>query len=243
LIIFSTFGKISAFSVYVKYPIGMLLFTLLWCHSCRRPVILPETIEAHYLKYQVNYMEERAGTIPTTILPEQMDTYYTRYYVLTRIEGFFSQFSLIQIADLRQKKVTTLLNFFGNKVYYAGSEGELPAGIVEPEKLKCRYTGDMTSIAGLRSERIEVDTGAEKYDIYCTRDFSTKRPNIATPYRCVDHALSDFRIQLSLLKMHLTCREHMTKTIESEAFTIPEDYRPVSRQAMESIINSMFTKE
>ena len=51
------------------------------------------------------------------------------------------------------------------------------------------------------------------------------------------------RIQLSLLKMHLTCAEYVTKSIESEIFTIPDDYRRVSLGTMEQIINSLFTKD
>jgi hypothetical protein len=43
--------------------------------------------------------------------------------------------------------------------------------------------------------------------------------------------------------MHLSCTEFEAKTIESEIFTIPEDYREVSNGDMEQIINSLFTKE
>ena len=172
-----------------------------------------------------------------------MDTYYTKYYAFSSIEGFFNQFSLIQIADLRRKKVTTLLNFFGNKVYHVGGNGELPAAMIAPDHLECRFTGETKVIGGLNSERIEVDTGEEQFSIYCTKDFSVRRPNITTPYRSIDYPLSEFRIELSLLKMHLTCTEFESKTIESEIFTIPEDYRPVSRKAMEDFINSLFTKD
>ena len=227
----------------IRIPGFLLFLSVIVLSSCRRSADLPQTLEAHYLKYRVSYLEERAGRIPTGILPDHMDTYYTRYFVLSRIEGFLNQFSLTQIADLKQKKVTTLLNYFGHKIYYEGREGEPPAGIVEPGQLHCKFTGDTLTIAGLKSERIEVDTGAEKFDIYCTRDFNARKPNMATPYQCVDHALSDFRIQLSLLKMRLTCLEYMTKTVQSEIFSIPEDYSPVTRQAMEEIINSLFTKE
>lgn len=230
-------------SMTFKYLIGYFVLSVLIFSSCRRADGLPETLEAHYLKYRVHYLEEQAGAVPTSILPDHMDTYFTRRFILTRIEGFLNQFSLVQIADLRQRKVTTLLNFFGNKVYYSGEDGELPAGIIEPETLSWKFTGDTTTIAGLKSERIEVDTGEEKFDIYCTRDFSTRKPNIITPYHTIDHALSDFKIQLSLLKMHLTCLEYTRKTIGSEIFTIPEEYSPVSRQVMEEIINSLFTKE
>lgn len=211
--------------------------------SCGRNVNLPETVDAHYVKYQIDYLEAKAGDIPTRILPGYMDVFYTKYYVLSRIEGFFNQFSLIQIADLRHKKVTTLLNFFGNKVYYVGRNGELPAAIIAPEQMDLRYTGETKLIGGLNSERIQVDTGEEQFSIYITKDFSVRRPNITTPYRSIDYPLSEFRVQLSLLKMSLTCTEFETKTIDSEIFIIPDDYRPVSKAAMEEIINSLFTKE
>lgn len=211
--------------------------------SCRRDVVLPEKVDAYYIKYQIDYLEDKAGDIPTRILPRFMDTYYTKYYALSRIEGFFNQFSLIQIADLRRKKVTTLLNFFGNKVYYVGSNGELPVAIIAPDHLNCRFTGETKVIGGLNSERIDVDTGDEQFSIYCTQDFSVRRPNITTPYRSIDYPLSEFRVQLSLLKMLLTCAEFKSKTIDSEIFTIPEGYRSVSKNAMEEIINSLFTKD
>jgi len=202
---FSIFEEIRSRIVSLNRILVPLLLISLVVSSCQRSVVLPETVEAHYIKYDINYLEKNAGDIPTRILPVQMDAYYTDYYVLTRIEGFFNQFSLIQIAELKHKKVTTLLNFFGNKVYYTGSRGELPAGVVEPDRLSIEYTGESTLIGGLKSERINIDTGAEEYNIYCTQEFKIDRPNIATPYHSIEYPLSDFRVQLSLLKMHLSC--------------------------------------
>ncbi|RPI43268.1 MAG: hypothetical protein EHM46_04245 [Bacteroidetes bacterium] len=200
-------------------------------------------MEARYLKYRVTYLESRAGDVPTRILPDVMDSYYTESFVLTRIHGFFEQFSLVQIADLRRRKVTTLLNFFGTKVCYTGRSGELPPGVFEPGKLEVEYTGETRVIGGLNSERICVDTGTEQFSMYITRDFDIRRPNITTPYHFIDYPLSDFRIQLSLLKMHLTCEESEITTVESSIFSVPEEYREVSREAMEHIINSLFTKD
>jgi len=229
--------------VSLKRPSFFIILTVTLLASCRRNIDLPEIIDAYYVKYQIDYLEDKAGDIPTRILPGHMDAFYTTYYALSRIEGFFNQFSLIQIADLRHKKVTTLLNFFGNKVYYVGKNGELPAAVVAPKQMSCNFTGETKMIGGLNSEKILVDTGEEQYSIYCTRDFSVRRPNITTPYQSINYPLSKFRIQLSQLKMLLTCSEFETRTIESEIFTIPDEYRPVSRSAMEEIINSLFTKE
>ncbi len=227
----------------LKHLSFFFLLSVLLLASCRRTVKLPETVDAHYIKYQIDYLEDKAGDIPTRILPGHMDTYYTKHYAFSRIEGFFNQFSLVQIADLRRKKVTTLLNFFGNKVYHVGGNGELPASMIAPDHLDFRFTGETKVIGGLHSVRVEVDTGKEQFSIYYTKDFTVRRPNTTTPYRNIDYPLSEFRVQLSVLKMLLTCTEYESKTIESEIFTIPEDYKPVSRKAMEEIINSLFTKD
>jgi len=184
-----------------------------------------------------------AGDIPTRILPAKMDSWYTDYFVVTRIDGFFRQFSLIQIADLRNKRVSTLLNLFGNKLYHKGKKGELPVGIIAPSELHVHNTGEHSVIGGLKSEQVKIDTGSETFNMYYTRDFSVRRPNLSTPYGSIDHPLSDFRIQLSLLKMHLSCTKYESRTIDSEIFMIPEDYRLVTRPVMEEIINSLFTKE
>ncbi len=188
-------------------------------------------------------MDSQAGDIPTRILPNKMDSYYTEHYVLTKIEGFFNQFALVQIADLKHKRVTTMLNFFGNKVYHKGKNGELPAAIIGYDHLKYNYTGETSVIGGLDSERIEVNTDEEQFDIFCTKEFKVRRPNIVTPYHSVDYPLTNFPIQLSLLDMRLSCIEYEHKIIESEIFIVPDDYREVSRQVMEEIINSLFTKE
>ncbi|MEN8158161.1 MAG: hypothetical protein ABFS10_14510 [Bacteroidota bacterium] len=211
--------------------------------GCRRTADLPETMEAHYMVYQIEYLEEQAGDIPTRILPGTMEAYYTKHYVYTRIDGFLNQFSLVQIADLKHKRVTTLLSFFGSKVYYRGESGELPAGVAKPDHLKCKATGETAVIGGVSSEQLAVEADHERYNIYSTKEFSIRRPNISTPFHMVDDPLTDFRIELSRLKIHLTCMEMESKTIESEIFTIPGDYKAVNRNAMEEIINSLFTKD
>jgi hypothetical protein len=163
--------------------------------------------------------------------------------VLTKIEGFFRQFSLIQIADLKRRRVTTLLNVFGNKLYYRSRQGENPACIVAPEHLSFTKTRESSVIGGLNSQRVEVDTGKEKFNIYYTDDFSVRRPNLSTPYGAIDQPLSAFPIQLSYLKMQLSCKLYEERIIESKIFTIPDEYRVVSRPVMEEFINSLFTKD
>lgn len=229
--------------VFRKYFIYCLICSVIFVSGCRQGANLPDVVDAHYVKYQIDYLDERAGNVPTRILPDNMDVFYTNYFVFTRIEGFLDQFSLVQIADLRRKRITTLFNFFGDKVYCEGKNGEPPAAVVEFEKMECYFTGETAVIGGLNSERVEVDTGGEQYSIYVTRDFDTRLPNIGTPYQSIDYPLSEFRIQLSALKMSLSCSEFEQRSVESDIFTVPADYTEVTRSEMEMIINSLFTTD
>jgi hypothetical protein len=223
------------------FPILFLLTLAVF--SCQGDSRIPETMEAHYMQYHISYLDRMAGDVPTRILPGKMDSWYTDYFVVTKIHGFFNQFSLIQIADLRNKRVSTLLNVFGSKIYHRGEKGELPAGIIAPSELHILNTGEHSVIGGLNSEQVKIDTGIETYNMYYTRDFSVRKPNMSTPYGSISHPLSDFRIQLSYLKMHLTCTKYETRTIGSEIYSVPDEYKPVTRLVMEEIINSLFTKE
>lgn len=237
------FKDLTPKSVPRKLVSPLLFLVLLITFSCQSNGRLPETLEAHYLKYHITYLESMAGDVPTRVLPATMHSWYTDYFVVTKIQGFFNQFTLIQIADLRHKRVSTLLNIFGSKVYHRADKGELPAGIVAPSELHIQDTGEQSVIGGLQSEQVKIDTGGETYNMYYTRDFSVRKPNLSTPYGSINHPLSDFRIQLSQAKMQLTCTFYEARIIESEIFMVPDDYKPVSRLVMEEIINSLFTKE
>ncbi|HDR68742.1 MAG TPA: hypothetical protein ENN61_06780 [Bacteroidaceae bacterium] len=225
------------------YRILLLLYVPVFISACTRPAESSEMVEADYVQYHIRYLEERAGDIPTNVLPSTMDAYYTRHFVLTRIEGFLNQFSLTQIANLKTKEVFTLLNFLGNKIYCITESGELPASIMPINEMQFLYKTDTMSIGGLKSHRVEVVTDHTKYSIYYSRQIDVKRPNITTPYHSINYVLTDFRIQLSHLKMHLTCINHERLETDAGLFLIPEDYRAVSKQTMEKIINSLFTKD
>jgi hypothetical protein len=241
--IFSYFWGIDLRNVIqTKLLLSIFLLALLFS-GCRRNTGLTEHVDAYHMVYEIEYLEDKAGDIPTKILPGTMDAYYTRHFVHTSIEGFFNQFVLIQVADLRRRRVTTMLNFFGNKVYTESSPGELPAGIRDLPGLEVKDTGEEAIVGGIPSVKLRVKTDQEEYDIFYTREFHIRRLNYSTPYRSVDYPLTDFRIQLSKLKMHLTCSTLEETTVESAMFQVPEDYRLVDRRNMEEIINSLFTKD
>lgn len=218
------------------------LFVAFSIVSCKRDRDESKTSEVDYIKYKVHYLEKMAGDIPTNVLPGEMHAYYDKNHVLTRIDGFFGQFSLIQVADLRKNTVVSMLNFLGNKIYYTGKKGEIPAGIYPLVNPEIQFTEDTLTISGLLSYKTIVDVSDDRYDIYYTKDISIKHPNVTTPYSSIDFVLCDFRVQLSYLKMRLIIMDHVKEKIDPSLFEIPEDYKQVSKEEMEGIINNLFTK-
>jgi hypothetical protein len=225
------------------YLFSLVSLSLVFIIGCKRSEKPSGVVDADFIKYQVNYLESMAGDIPTRMLPDIMEAYYTKRFIKTSISGFFGQFSLVQVADLRQNRVTTMLNFFGNKVFYTGEKGELPAGIAAINDPIVNITEDTATICGMISRRATVESDGSTFDLFFIEEINIKSPNITTPYHFIDHVLSDFRVQLSILKMHLTMSDHEKTTVDSIVFEIPEDYKEVSRKTMETIINNLFTKD
>ncbi len=221
----------------------LALLTLILANGCNRAKKIPDTLDANLITFQVNYLDSKAGDIPTSWLPDKMEATYTNYFVMTRIEGFMGQFTLAHIADLKENTVTTLLNFLGTKVFHRGNPGELPVGIHPLADPNVIITGDTLTICGLTSEKAIVNTDGGSYDIYYTDKFNVKQPNLATPYPMIDHVLTDFRVQLSVLKMHLRMQNFTSDSVSSTIFIVPENFKEVSREEMETIINSLFTKD
>lgn len=226
---------------YLLYSTLILLVSL---SGCKRSDEYSKSVEAEHISYKVVYLDKLAGDIPTNYLPGVMEAYYTKRYVKTSIKGFFGQFSLVQIANLRQNTVTTMLNFFGNKVYYTGKRGEIPAGIAPLKDPKMKVSNDTRTICSMLSRKAIITTTDNVYNVYFIEDIDIKSPNITTPYNFIDYVLSDFRVQLSILKMQLIMSDRKSETISTSMFLIPEDYEQLtSRESMESIINSLFTKD
>lgn len=246
---FAKFRFVSYFYLYfycmrkIYYFLVLVTVPLLLNPSCKRTGSVPEQLEADYIEYQVNYLESMAGDIPTKMLPDIMKSYYSKRYIMTSINGFFGQFSLVQVADLRKNTVTTMLNFFGNKVYYTGEKGEIPAGIAGLENPRVSLTNDTVQICGMVSKKAIIETDDEQFEVYFTEEIDIESPNITTPYRFIEHVLSDFRVQLSILKMQLVMHHHEKTTVGSDIFAVPDDYEQVSKETMEAIINSLFTKD
>lgn len=201
----------------------------------------PRELEAKIIEYNISYLDEIAGSIPTKVLPGKMTVLFAGKYAMNEIEGFLGQFSLIYIADRKERVVTTLLRLFDKKYYYTGEPLEMPVGIDPMEGMKIISTGKKEMILDLTANNYVLSLPDErKMDIWTTPAIHIKSPNITTPYLRIDEVLLQFYTRLSVLEMLLVADKIENKTISAEIFRIPDDYTRISRNTMEKTMNELF---
>lgn len=198
-------------------------------------------VNAKVIEYRITYLDNKAGNIPTNILPRRMTLIFAENFALNRIDGFLGQFSIIYVANLKKKSVDTHLKLFDKKYYYSGKPGELPCGIDPMEDIQIIKTERTKEIAGFNANEIIVRTNDnDEILLYSAAVNNIKNPNITTPYRDIDEVLLEFFTRLSVLDMKLTAVRLYHKEIEWALFSVNEDYIQIPKDEMENAINELF---
>jgi len=226
----------------LKHLLLFIVFIFLLLSGCFRSKVPSEgKVSAKVIEYKVEYLAEKAGGIPTNVLPGKMTLIFADHFAINRIDGFLGQFSLSYIANLKTKKVISLLKIFDKKYYYTGQPGEIPSGIDPMNNIIMTRTGNKKEIAGITSDEIKIQTNdGKEYLMYSAYIEKIKNPNITTPYHEIDDVLLEFYTKLSMMEMRLSASRLYTKEVEWNVFNIPEDYQRISKDAMEKTINELF---
>jgi hypothetical protein len=209
--------------------------------GCKSSTIPEGDVPATVIEYKVTYLAEKAGKIPTKMLPGKMTVIFAGHYALNKIEGFFGQFSLIYVGNLKNESVVTMLKLFDKKFVYYGKKGELPCGLNDPGKLEIKETGLTNEMHGLMCKQLQIISSIDSVSYaMCTDEIKVRNPNITTPYKEINEVLLEFNTQLSLLDMKLSATSLEEKTVSWDLFRVSGDYKEKSREFMENTINELF---
>jgi hypothetical protein len=218
-----------------------LLIPVIFFAGCKKTAIPKGEVTATLIEYKVTYLSDKAGSIPTKMLPGKMTVIFAGHYALNKIEGFFGQFSLIYIADLKKESVITMLKLLDKKYVSYGKKGELPCGFHELKDLSIKETGSDRELLGIPCRELLISSaGNSSFYALATDRIDIKDPNITTPYKEIEEALLEFNTQLSLLDMKLTAISVQKQTISWDLFRVSEDYKERPREFMEKTISELF---
>ena len=223
----------------IKVIFVIILAGIFGCNSNKIPT--KGNVKAHVIDYKVQYLNTKAGSIPTSILPGIMTVIFADHFALNRIDGFLGQFSLRFIANLKTRKVTSMVKIFDKKFVYYGIAGELPVCMIPFDSLNINEESGTVDFAGFKCKKLLVSSSNyNDFNIFFTDQIDVKNPNNTTPFKNINGVLLMFNTRLSLLEMQMKAIKYEDREVPWEIFNVPDDYVKISRLDMEQLINELF---
>jgi GLPGLI family protein len=192
--------------------------------------------------FDVTYMQDRVGSMSTSMMPRQMTMEYKGNYSKNTIEGGLGFFNLVNISDLRNFRNTTYLKFLDKKYIYEGEKKDTPCCIGDLYGMQVQFTEKTREIAGFICKHAIAnfpDDNIDSFDIWYTEEIPLKHPNGNTPFGDIPGVLMEFNNLLGEMVMHMKAKSFEAIAIEDEEFQSPENYRPVTKVEMENILDAL----
>lgn len=199
-------------------------------------------IQEGVIEYTIHYVESPTDDFRANHMPGRMTVKFKDNTSLSRIEGFFGFFHISNLSNLKKKMNTTLLRLSDKKFKYAGQPEEITCGFDRMEDMRIEYTDDTRMICGYTCRKAKVyftNPSLPGFDIYFTDQISIRDPNSANPYREINGVLLDFHLKMKNIVMHLEATSVRSEIIRDKDLSVPKEYRSISREDMERIINAL----
>jgi len=226
------------FSLFRYLIIALILVSGI---SCNKRPPRPKSDEG-IIEYRIIYFEDKVGSISPGLLPQTMEMKFKKNKVKNTIEGAMGFFSLINIADLNEMTNATFIKFIDKKYVYRGQKREKPCCITPIEGMEITFTDETKEIIGLTSKRAIVSfpgSDNESFSIYYTTEIRLKNPNITSPYKEIPGVLLEFRANLGQSEIQVVAQNYKSQYLPDKEFHFPRNYKEISKQEMEKIINAL----
>jgi hypothetical protein len=220
----------------------LFLFSVLLCCTTCKDEDEGEKFSEGYIEYDITYLENlMEKNVPTNLLPKKMTLKFRDNMSLRHTEGFMGLFSLTMITDHKKHISTTLIKVLGKKYYYEGEKNEPNICFEDIPGMKIEMKKGTKVVSGLKCKRGHIIYPGEREPstFYYTENIQLKDPNFANPYRDIDGVLVEFEMKLHKLIMKLTATEIYTNEVSNNEFTIPSDFKRVSKSNMMEILSTL----
>ncbi len=221
-----------------KYLI-LVLLTLLVVNCKKKP---DSAVLEGKIKYSISYDQEKVGGYSISILPKEMIMEFNKNKVRNSIEGGLGFFSLVHVSDLKYNKHTTWLKLIDKKYIYEGKKRESPCCFGMMEGMELEFTDSTKLIAGLDSKKVIASfpgNGMQPFDIWYTNELGLNNPNRKTPFQNIPGVLLEFNTFMGNINMHMIATKFDAQKILEKQFQPPENYRPVTKIEIETILNAL----
>jgi len=141
----------------------------------------------------------------------------------------------LDISDL----YSSLLSY---KYYYSAKPGESMPGFSAMEGIEVNKTNRTVDICGYHCQIAEVTFPADRnvvYEVWYTKEIDVDNPNSATPFEEIDGVVMKFFFLIGGIEMHFTAENVYSKEIDDNIFLRRKDYKPATKEGMDTFIEKM----
>lgn len=198
-----------------------------------------DKIDEGLIKFNIEYLDDEKENPVISLLPTEMTLKFKKSSTVAKINGFFGVFSMSYITDATKNINLTLLKIMDKKYMYEIDTSGQAVGYEQMVGLQVQKTQNTKMVAGYLcyEARIVCPEGREGFSVYYTNDLDIKGSNKYNPFKDIDGVLLEFRANLNNINMKFTAKEVVETKIENTEFSIPEDYKKVSKDEMQAIVD------
>lgn len=198
-------------------------------------------IDEGVMKYKITYLEDKTKNPLIALLPSYLEMHFKDNSVLLCVEGWMGIFESSFIKDGKTGELTTTLKMMNKKYYYKSSEQTGYLGDTKYTNLEIEFDDLTKEIINFECKHAKVNVPSENltFDLYYTEDISIKEPNLNTVFEDIPGVLMEFNMDMNGIPMHLIATELNESDISESFFSVPDGYKEVEKQEIDTILSSL----
>ncbi|CAN5368401.1 hypothetical protein BH10BAC1_BH10BAC1_09020 [soil metagenome] len=176
-----------------------------------------------------------------TLAPSKMIIKFKNNKSCAEMSAGMGLFTTSFISDPEKKTLTQLVKLLNKKMSLIQNEAAIKK---ENDAYKFELTPLKTTkiIAGYKCQSAHVkmhDDLETEFDIFYTNELSIENPNFANPFHMIDGVLMEYQMKKFGLEMKFTAKTIKKEDIDDSEFELPDDYKPISAEEMNTLFESL----
>lgn len=217
----------------------MILVTIL-LSSCEEEYKGHSEGEIHF---KVTYPEMKEDNFMLEMLPKKMITKFKDNKTSNTLSAGMGMFKFGVTSNYEEKTITRTAKLINKKYALTLKDDAIRKAFKKESKYNLQFSNETKNILGYECKKLIVtikDGSNHNFFAYYTDQINIKHNNWFNQYAKVKGVLLEYGYEKYDIKMHMIATKIHFKKMDNSEFNIPEDYKPVSLEKMESEMTELF---
>ena len=188
------------------------------------------------ITYQIEYLTDPNEKPLVSLLPIEMTYKFKGNDIVQYVEGWMGIFRMSWIVNYKDQTCYVLLKMFNENYYYESTfDNSINIGYNNIQDLKIEdIAGEVREIAGLKCMRAMVYSSdtlfKEPFEIYYSKEFDIKAPNINLSYKDFPNVLMNFKASFHKYPQIFNAVKFEAVSVDDNEFVVPKEYKKVTKE-------------